>query len=154
MPRYEGLGKLAAFTVFATVLAFALAVAGAELDVPWPVIALVTFAALFVAAWVLRHGESGHWNFAVRRYAADVDGRRVELAFDERLIILNRLTLEVEGKPVERASIFYGRKTLSSGTGDPEVSVEVGSGWVGTCTGAIARSAGSERPMTAVGSTA
>lgn len=153
MPRYEGLGKLAAFTVFAMVLAFALAVAGAEFDVPWPVIALVTFAALFVAAWVLRHRESGHWNYEVRRYAADVEGRRVELAFDERMMILNRLTLVVDGQTADQASVFYGTKTLSSGTGDAEVSVEVGSGWVGTCTGAVARSGTSERPMTAVGST-
>ena len=146
MPEYEGLGKLAAFTAFAAVLGFVLTFAGLALDVPWWAIAVALFGILFVAAWALRRQESGRWSYQVRRYEADLDGRRVELLFDERMVILNRLTLEVDGETVDRDTLFYGRKTLADG-GEPPITVEVGSGWVGTCTGAVARSAGSERQM-------
>lgn len=151
MERYEGSGKLAAFVAFAFALALAVGIAFALLDLPWWLNGLVVFVALMALAWVLRRRETGRWSYEVRRYTADLNGQEVELLFDERLAVLNRLTLIVDGEAVDRDTIFYGTKTLRSGSGAARVSVEVGSGWIGTCTGAVARSGDSERAMREAG---
>lgn len=147
MKQYEGLGKLIAFILAAAVLAVAVVLAVDALDLPPWLAMIIAFAVIFALAWILRHMESGRWTYEVRRYAADVNGRRVELLFDERQVFLNRLSLMVDGETVDRGSVFYGVKTLRSSRTQPQVDVEVGSGWVGTCTGAIARSEGGEQPM-------
>lgn len=137
-------GKLAAFTLFAVVAGLAVGVIGAALDVPWWVVSVIVFVLLLGIAWALRRQETGRWSYARRSWTGEHDGRSVELIFDEKLVILNRLTLNVDGEQVDRESIFYGTKELS-GAG---VTVEVGSGWIGQCTGVVLRgSSGEERPL-------
>lgn len=147
-----GTGKLVAFGVFCFVVGVGLGALGAALDVAWWLVSLAIFAALLLFAWYLRKRESGRWSYEVRRYAAEHQGRRIELLFDERLTVINRLTLLVDGQEVDRETIFFGTKELTGAPdGSPPVTVAVGSGWVGTCTGAVLRGPGDgEQPMSDV----
>lgn len=147
MEKYEGSGKLVAFTLFCLVVAVGLGLAGGAAGLPAWAIAIGLFVMFFLIAWILRRRESGRWGYAIQRYTADARGRRIELLFDERMVMLNRLTMTVDGEKADSGTIFYGTKTLTSGAGEDGVSVTVGSGWVGVCTGAVARSAGEESPM-------
>jgi hypothetical protein len=70
-----------------------------------------------------------YYGYRTKTYATDVDGHRVEVEFDKSLVVLNRVRLLVDGKEVDRGSIFYGSTTLGSDT--PPVRVEIGSGWIG-----------------------
>jgi len=96
------------------------------------------------SAFAVRRRETGRWSYERRSWAGEQDGRQVELIFDEKLVVLNRLTLRVDGKEVDRGTIFYGFKELS---GDG-VTVRVGSGWTGECIGAVVVSGEQERPLT------
>ncbi len=72
-------------------------------------------------------------------------GSQVELIFDEKLVVLNRLTLCVDGEEVARDTIFYGTKELSGSGG----RVGVGSGWTGECVGVVLQEgSGADRPLT------
>lgn len=136
--RSIGTGKLLAFGAASLAASVALGALAAALDVAWWVFTLVIVALVFLIAWYLRRRESGRWSYEIRHYSGEADGRRVELLFDERLVVLNRLTLLLDGEEVARETIFFGTKTLTGAprAGSP-VTVEVGSGWVGTCTGAV-----------------
>lgn len=137
-------GKLAAFTLFAFIAAVAIGGLGAAIDVPWWAVAVVIFAFVFGVAFALRRRQTGRWTYERRSWVGEQDGRSVELVFDEKLVVLNRLALIVDGEQVDRDTIFYGTKQLS-GAG---VTVAVGSGWTGECTGAVLRgSSGEERSL-------
>lgn len=147
------------FTLFCFAFMASLGVAGVALE-PTPALAIaILFVGLVflpLVAWTLRRMASGRWSYDIQRYTAQVGDRSVELVFDEKLMVYNRLTLLIDGRVVNRGTIFYGTKTLE-GTGegaDSAVSVEVGSGWVGTCTGVVARADGREFPMSRASSTA
>lgn len=133
-------GKLAAFTLFGVIAALVVAAIGDKLGIPWWVGTIVVVAFLFAVAWALRRQETGRWSYERRSWIGEQDGRSVELVFDEKLVILNRLALIVDGEQVDDDTIFYGTKQLA-GAG---VTVEVGSGWVGQCTGAVLRGASDE----------
>lgn len=138
-------GRLAAFTLFAFVAALVIGVIGAALDVPWWAVGVIVAVFLFGVAWALRRQETGRWSYERRSWVGEQNGRSVELVFDEKLGILNRLSLIVDGEQVDRGTIFYGTKELA-GSG---VTVGVGSGWVGQCTGVVLREASGEgRPLT------
>lgn len=150
MREYEGQGKLVAFTIASFIAVVVLLVLG----VPWWLAALVVFAGGLVVAWILRRAESGRWSYGRQRYSGELEGRSVEVIFDERLVVLNRLSLLVDGGEADRDTIFYGTKTLRSDSGETPLAVEVGSGWVGTCTGAIARSGEREQRLSHAGTAA
>ncbi len=137
--------KLARFSGVCTVVAVGLAVLGFVTGVPWWIVGVVIFIALFGMALVARHKETGRWSYERRSWTGEQDGRQVELVFDEKLVVLNRLTLCVDGQEVARDTIFYGTKELS-GAG---VHVRVGSGWIGECVGVVLHDgSGTERPLT------
>ena len=142
--RSLNIGKFLVFGAVALVSAFVFGLLGAEADIPWWLVSLVIFAVILAAAFVLRHNETGRWSYERRSWTGEHDGRQVELIFDEKLMILNRLSLRVDGKEVDKDTIFYGTKELS---GDG-VTVAVGSGWTGECTGAVIRTDAGERALT------
>lgn len=127
--------RLIAFSVFATVIAVAFGLLSYAANAPaWLslVVVLVVIAALTA---VVRRVQVGRWSFGRHRWTIDHGGRAVEVIFDERLVFINRLTLLVDGQEVDRTTIWYGTKELSGGG----VTVEVGSGWIGECTGVAVR---------------
>jgi len=133
--RHEGL--LIAFSVVAAGVALAgAALAYAAGAPPWlsVVVSAVLLIALTLAA---RRAQTRRWGFARRSWRGEYRGRSVEVVFDERLVCLNRLTLVVDGQQVDHATIWYGTKRLS---GDG-ITVDVGSGWIGECTGVEVRGA-------------
>lgn len=142
--RSQGRGKLAAFTLFAFLAAVAIAALGGAIDMPWWAVTGVIFAVLLGVAFALRRQQTGRWTYERRTWVGEEDGRSVAVVFDEKLVVLNRLTLMVDGEEVERDTIFYGTKQLS-GAG---VTVVVGSDWIGQCTGIMFRgSSGEERSL-------
>ena len=136
--------RLIVFSVVATIIAVAFGLIFYAVDAPvWlcVVVVVVVTAALTV---VVRRFQVGRWSFGRRRWTSDHDGRAVELIFDERLVFLNRLTLLVNGQEVDRTTIWYGTKELSGGG----ITVQVGSGWIGECTGVTVRDqSGVERKL-------
>lgn len=73
--------------------------------------------------------------YGTRRYGTTVDGTEVEIDFDRSLVVLNRITLLIDGRPVDRRSVFYGTTRLHGellGEGaSRQVSVDVRSGVYG-----------------------
>ncbi len=127
-----------------TGVAFAVGVLGFVIGLAWWIVGPIILIVYFGLALVVRHRETGRWTYERRSWTAEQDGRQVELVFDEKLVVLNRLTLRVDGQEVANDTIFYGTKELS-GSG---VSVRVGSGWTGECVGVLLQdSAGAERPL-------
>lgn len=137
-------GKLFAFFAFVVALGVANGILVTALDLPWWVASLAMFVVVLLAAFAVRRMETGRWSYERRSWAGEEDARQVELVFDEKLVVLNRLTLRVDGKEVDRDTIFYGFKELS---GDG-VTVRVGSGWMGECIGAVVVGGMQERPLT------
>ena len=129
--------RLIVFSVVATAIALggaALAnVAGAA---KW-LSAVVGVVLLVIVTLAARRAQTGRWSFGRRSWRGEYRGRSVEVVFDERLVFLNRLALIVDGQQVDRTTIWYGTKRLS---GDG-ITVAVGSGWIGECTGAEIRDA-------------
>lgn len=87
---------------------------------------------------------------SVTSYTATVDGHRVELEFDQRLVVLNRARLLVDGELVDSTRVVYGdedlRATLSDGS---ELVIRLHSGMVGELTRAqVKRSDGSWEDLT------
>lgn len=132
--RHEG--RLIVFSVGAAAVALggaALAyVAGAS---RW-LSAVVTMVLLIVLILAARRAQTRRWGFGRRSWRGEYRGRSMEVVFDERLVFLNRLTLVVDGQQVDQTTIWYGTKLLR---GDG-ITVEVGSGWIGECTGVEVRS--------------
>lgn len=126
-------------------VALGLAVVGLVIGAAWWIVGVIIFITLLGMALVLRRRETGRWSYERRSWTGEQDGRQVGLVFDEKLVVLNRLTLCVDGQEVARDTIFYGTKELS-GSG---VSVRVGSGWIGECVGVMLQDAsGAEHPLT------
>lgn len=72
---------------------------------------------------------------SVTRYAGEVAGHSVELEFDQKLAVVNRIELHVDGAPVEKAKVVYGERELSTTLEDgTTVEVVVHSGMVGEAT--------------------
>ena len=72
---------------------------------------------------------------SVTRYAGEVAGHAVELEFDQKLAVVNRIELVVDGVPVEKAKVVYGERELSTTLDDgTAVEVVVHSGMVGEAT--------------------
>ena len=72
---------------------------------------------------------------SVTRYRGEVEGHTVELEFDQRLAVVNRLELVVDGRTVDRAKVVYGEEELSTTLDDgTRVVVVVHSGVVGEAT--------------------
>lgn len=127
--------RLIIFSVAATLIA---AVCGAlfhAANAPVWLSLIVVVVVIAVLTAVVRRVQVGRWSFGRRRWTIDHDGRAVEVIFDERLVFINRLVLLVDGHEVDRDTIWYGTKEL---TGDG-VTVSVGSGWIGECTGVVVR---------------
>jgi len=68
----------------------------------------------------------------VTRHGGRFDGQEVEIEFDKRLLVLNRVRLILNGHTVDSATVVYGDRELRAQTpeGSP-VSVVVSSGMVG-----------------------
>ncbi|MDO9378455.1 MAG: hypothetical protein Q7T56_06375 [Nocardioidaceae bacterium] len=68
----------------------------------------------------------------VTRYHGTHAGHEIELVFDQRLAIVNRARLEVDGQPVDDTRVVYGTKELSASLPDgTDVVVRLHSGMVG-----------------------
>lgn len=142
--RSQHPGRLVGLTLFAFIASLVIVSIGTLSGTPWWVIAILVFAVVFGVTFTIRRQQTGRWTYERRSWIGEQDGRSVELVFDEKLVVLNRLTLTVDGEQVDRGTIFYGVKELS-GAG---VTVTVGSGWIGECTGVVLRgSSGEERPL-------
>lgn len=140
-PGKLALGKLAGFTLFAFIAALVIGELGVATG-KWAV-TMIIFAVVLGVAFALRRQQTGRWTYERRSWVGEQDGRSVKLVFDEKLV-LNRLELMVDGEQIDRGTIFYGVKELS-GAG---VTVAVGSGWIGECTGVVLRGwSGEERSL-------
>jgi len=143
-PGKLALGKLAGFTLFASIAALVIGGLGVATGTPWWAVTIIIFAVVLGAAFALRRQQTGRWTYERRSWVGEQDGRSVKLVFDEKLVVLNRLELVVDGEQIDRGTIFYGVKELS-GAG---VTVAVGSGWIGECTGVVlCGSSGEERSL-------
>jgi hypothetical protein len=67
---------------------------------------------------------------ALKRYAVEHAGRRIEVELDSSLVLLNRLRLFVDGRLADERSIFWGTTRLHADPpdGGRPVAVEAGSG--------------------------
>lgn len=128
-------GRLITFCVVAAVVAVGAGLLTYGVGAPIWLGSVVTVAAIVVLTLVARRVQTRRWGFDRRHWVGELGGRPVEVVFDERLVFLNRVTLLVDGRPVDHKTIWYGTKELS---GDG-VTVVVGSGWIGECTGAEVR---------------
>jgi hypothetical protein len=76
----------------------------------------------------------------VTRYRGTAGGHDVELEFDQKLQVLNRARLIVDGREVDSAKVFYGEKDLTATLDDgTSVAVRLHSGMVGELTRAQVR---------------
>lgn len=141
-------GHLLALSAAAFVVAVAIGAASVALDIaPWAVAVIIVVAILLIT-FAARRAYVGRWRYERRSWTGTDQGRQVELIFDERGVFLNRLLLMVDGKEVDRDTIWYGLKELHGGG----VTVIVGSGWIGECTGAAVRDdSGNEHPLSEQG---
>lgn len=130
-------GRLITFCVVAAVVSLGAGLLAYGLGAPVWLGSLITVVALVALTLGARRAQIGRWGFARRRWVGQLGATAVEVIFDERLVFLNRLTLLVDGHPVDHSTIWYGTKELS-GRG---VTVTVGSGWIGECTGVESRDA-------------
>lgn len=77
---------------------------------------------------------------AVTTYETTLGEHTVELVFDQRLVVLNRARLMVDGEQVDTAKVVYGTEdlhtTLADGT---EIAIRLHSGLVGELTRAQIR---------------
>lgn len=66
------------------------------------------------------------------RYGTTHDSHRVELEFDQSLMVLNRAKLFVDGELVDSQNVLYGTKELSATLADgATIVVRLHSGMVG-----------------------
>jgi hypothetical protein len=125
--------RLIVFSIVATVVAVAFGLVAYAANAPVWLSVIVVGVAIAALTAVARRVQVGRWNFGRQHWTLEHDGRAVEVIFDERLVFINRLTLIVDGREVDRGTIWYGTKEL---TGD-SITVAVGSGWIGECTGVV-----------------
>lgn len=128
--------KFALYCVGVFLAGFGLAVLFIVLGLPSWAAALLAGILLFGVLVAFRSRRTGDFAYKVRRYGTEHDGKDVVLEFDERLVVLNRLRLHVDGRKIDETSIFYGTKRLDLGD---STQVEVGAGFLGECTGASLR---------------
>jgi hypothetical protein len=77
----------------------------------------------------------------VTRYRGTTDGHDVELEFDQKLQVLNRARLFVDGRELDRTKVFYGEKDLTATLDDgTSIAVRLHSGMMGELTRAQVRS--------------
>ena len=70
------------------------------------------------------------------RYGTTHAGHEIELDFDRSKIVLDQARLVVDGDVVDKASVFYGDKHLTTTLPDgTEIHVTVDSGMDGSCAG-------------------
>lgn len=142
--RSQHPGKLAGFALVAFVVSLVIAGLGLAIGTPGWAVSMLIFAVVLGVASALRRQQIGRWTYERHSWIGEQDGRSIKLVFDEKLVVLNRLKLIIDGEQVDRGSVFYGVKELS-GAG---VTVVVGSGWIGECTGVVLRGpSGEERPL-------
>lgn len=73
-------------------------------------------------------------------YTGDVQGHTVQVVFDQKLVVVNRVELTVDGAPVDSAKVVYGERELSTTLDDGTVvAVVVHSGMTGEATRVQAR---------------
>ena len=69
---------------------------------------------------------------SVTSYTGTLGSHQISLEFDQRLVVLNRARLSVDGVEVDQARVVYGTKELSVDLDDgTAVSVRLHSGMVG-----------------------
>lgn len=74
------------------------------------------------------------------RHHAFIDNHRVELDFDQKLVVLNRARLMLDGQEVDSARVVYGERELSTTLEDgTEIEIRLHSGMVGELTRAQIR---------------
>lgn len=68
----------------------------------------------------------------ITKYGTTLDGHDIELEFDQKLIVLNRARLRVDGEQVDALNVVYGDKELTTTLADgTEITVKLDSGMVG-----------------------
>lgn len=73
-------------------------------------------------------------------YATTIGTQRVELEFDQRLVVMNRARLLVDGETVDSTRVVYGEKDLTTTLADgTEVALRLHSGMSGELTRAQVR---------------
>lgn len=73
-------------------------------------------------------------------YTGDVQGHTVQVVFDQKLVVVNRIELSVDGTRVDTAKVVYGERELSTTLDDGTVvAVVVHSGMNGEATRVQAR---------------
>ena len=81
-----------------------------------------------------------YFGYKTKRYGAAVDGHDIEIEFDKKLMVLNRVRLHVDGVKVDDENVFYGEKELkTTRPGGEEIVVQIDSGMIGELTRAQAR---------------
>lgn len=128
-------GRLITFSVVTAIAALGVGSLAVALGAPgWlsTVLAIGVTVPLTLGA---RYAETRRWGFERRYWTGQQGLTSIEVIFDERLVFLNRVSLLVDGRQVDHTTIWYGTKELH---GDG-VTVVVGSGWIGECTGVQVR---------------
>lgn len=128
-------GRLITFCVVTTAVVLGIGGLAYVLGASGWLSALITIGAIVFLTLGARRAETKRWGFTRRFWSGEDGTKAIQVVFDERLVFLNRVTLLVDGRPVDHKTIWYGTKEL---TGDG-VTVVVGSGWIGECTGAEVR---------------
>ena len=123
--------RLITFSVVTTVVAVGAGLLAYALGTPVWLSAVITVGAIVALTLCARYAETRRWGFERRYWTGQYNGLAIEVVFDERLVFLNRVALLVDGRQVDHTTIWYGTKELR---GDG-VTVVVGSGWIGECTG-------------------
>jgi hypothetical protein len=73
-------------------------------------------------------------------YTGQIQGHTVEVEFDQKLVVVNRIALAVDGARVDTAKVVYGERELSTTLDDGTVvAVVVHSGMNGEATRVQAR---------------
>ena len=69
---------------------------------------------------------------AVTRYGGRFDGHEIEIEFDKKLVVLNRIRLIIDGQAVDSAQVVYGDRELEAKAPDgTPVTIIVSSGMMG-----------------------
>ncbi len=68
----------------------------------------------------------------VHTHTGTLAGHQISLEFDQKMLVMNRVRLSVDGQEVDEISVVYGEKELSTTLADgTEVVVHLHSGLVG-----------------------
>ena len=84
--------------------------------------------------------DERYYGYGDRAYGTTLDGHEIAIVFDKSKVVVNSITLFVDGQVVDRERVVYGEKHLTgqlpAGT---VVEVSIESGMVGELTKAQAR---------------